>query len=174
MQLRAAAPNSPQWDQGRQFLRELAVITFTPNRSRHNMWLLEATTGGTFDEVTEQVTGRDLGAVMLAQEGYLAAESIIAVHPDYRRQRWGYRLLNWLLNSGSCDAIYGEVHTMDHAAMAFAAKYGQFEGAVNHNGLLLAHVRFSYDAPGWPHPGCRCNTCIADLNSLTNPTRRRR
>lgn len=174
MRLISAEPTSDQWDRGRQLISELNVPhTWNIRRGHHMMWLLEADEGGTFDEVTEQVTGRPLAGVIVATSGYISNETLIAVHPNYQRQRWGYRMMNHLLST-NYETLWGEVDTTDTAAMAFASHYGTFQGAREHEGRLLALVQFWYNAPNWQHANCRCTHCIVDLNSLNAGPRRRR
>ena len=131
------------------------------------MWVVEDETGGSFDEVTEEVVGRPILAVMVAvRDSYASSETLIVVHPDHRNQRIGNRLLRYLLDNSS-DTAFGAVNLMDPTAVAFAARYGQFENTYADRGYTWAQVRFSYQNPNWLHGGCRCNHCSAELSSLT-------
>lgn len=170
MRLRRVNGGTTRWNNGRQFIIDNAGFVpdwlMTARARTHQMWALEETNGGTFDEVTEEVTGRPLVAVIMFQrDAYVGTETIIVVDPRYRSQGWGRRLLTWMLTNNSSRA-YGTVDTFDPAAMAFAARYGRFEDSFQDNGRLLASVRFSFDNRNWRHAGCRCSHCQAELSCL--------
>jgi GNAT superfamily N-acetyltransferase len=170
MRLSRVNGGTTRWNRGREFISEHAGYLpdwFMTARARtHQMWALEETTGGSFNEVTEEVTGRPVVAVVLTERDmYVGANTLIVVHPRYRQQGWGTRLLTWLLQSFS-SRVYVMMDTADPAAMAFAARLGRFEDSWQDNGRLLAHVRFGFDNRNWRHAGCRCAHCQAELSSL--------
>jgi GNAT superfamily N-acetyltransferase len=131
------------------------------------MYLVEDENGGEFNEVTEEIEGRPILAVMVAsRDSYSSNDTFIVVAPDHRNQRIGNRLLRYMLDQMT-DQAYGRVNLNDPTAVAFASRYGRFEETYVENGYPWALVRFSYQNPNWRHGGCRCAHCTTELSSLT-------
>lgn len=168
MQLRMVSSPGPQWTRGQQFINNYHTVPgFRISRTRHQLFLLEEETGGTFDEVTEEISGRDIGGVLVCtRDSYSSTETLVLVHPDHRRERWGYRLLRYLLENLS-DSAYGQVNVTDATSLAFAAKYGSIQNVERQGGVYVANVFFSYQNPNWRHGNCRCHYCMEELSSLT-------